>query len=243
MPFTFSHPALVLPLRFLPKGWVSLTGLVAGSLVPDFEKFIKMEPGNTYSHTWAGVFWFNLPLGLLLAFVFHGIVRDPLIDNLPVFLRKRLARFRKFNWQRFFREHFMVVILSIIAGALSHLTWDSFTHREGKFVRLLPVLSETVSPWNIHVSLYVLVDRLSSALGFLLILYVILKLPPGRVEERQPVHVWHYWLSVVLVALCVVMFRVIADVSYVQYFELLITSISAVLAGLVVSSCIVKFRT
>ena len=27
MPFTFSHPAIVLPLTYLPKQWVSLTGL------------------------------------------------------------------------------------------------------------------------------------------------------------------------------------------------------------------------
>lgn len=27
MPFTFSHPAIVLPLTFLPRQWFSLTGL------------------------------------------------------------------------------------------------------------------------------------------------------------------------------------------------------------------------
>jgi hypothetical protein len=51
MPFTFSHPALILPLTRLPKRWVSATGLVIGSIVPDFEKFLKMNDGNTYSHT------------------------------------------------------------------------------------------------------------------------------------------------------------------------------------------------
>ncbi|WP_113654854.1 DUF4184 family protein, partial [Pedobacter namyangjuensis] len=30
MPFTFSHPAIVLPLTYLPKKWFSLTGLVIG---------------------------------------------------------------------------------------------------------------------------------------------------------------------------------------------------------------------
>ena len=41
MPFTFSHPAAVLPLRLLPRHWFSLTGLVIGSMVPDFEYFLR----------------------------------------------------------------------------------------------------------------------------------------------------------------------------------------------------------
>ncbi|WP_240482010.1 DUF4184 family protein [Flavobacterium psychrophilum] len=39
MPFTFSHPAIILPLRYLPRQWFSLTGLIIGSLTPDFEYF------------------------------------------------------------------------------------------------------------------------------------------------------------------------------------------------------------
>jgi hypothetical protein len=42
MPFTFAHPAIVLPLKHLPKRWYSLTGLIIGSMTPDFEYFIRM---------------------------------------------------------------------------------------------------------------------------------------------------------------------------------------------------------
>jgi hypothetical protein len=94
MPFTFSHPALILRLTRLPKRWVSATGLVLGSIIPDLEKFLKMNDGNTFSHTFPGMFWFDLPLAILLSFVFHRAVRDSLIDNLPAFLQARcnLAR-------------------------------------------------------------------------------------------------------------------------------------------------------
>ncbi|WP_262496247.1 DUF4184 family protein [Flavobacterium piscis] len=43
MPFTFSHPAIILPLKYLPKNWISLTGLIIGSLTPDFEYFYSNE--------------------------------------------------------------------------------------------------------------------------------------------------------------------------------------------------------
>ena len=83
MPFTFSHPAIILPLTYLPRRWFSLTGLIIGSLTPDFEYFIRMTPYSLYSHTLSGLFWFDIPLGLLLCFIFHNLVRDSLCSNLP----------------------------------------------------------------------------------------------------------------------------------------------------------------
>lgn len=59
MPFTFSHPAIVLPLTSLPKRCISVTGFVIGSLTPDFEYFIRMKVKSEYSHTISGLFWFD----------------------------------------------------------------------------------------------------------------------------------------------------------------------------------------
>jgi hypothetical protein len=43
MPFTFLHPAIVLPLTYLPRQWFSLTGLVIGSLTSDFEYVLRVN--------------------------------------------------------------------------------------------------------------------------------------------------------------------------------------------------------
>src|SRR6478609_2941554 len=103
MPFTFSHPAIILPITYLPRKWFSLTGLVVGSLTPDFEYFIRMRVQSDYSHTLSGLFWFDLPLGILLAFIFHNIVRDSLFENLPLILKSRLIRFKQFDWNSYFK--------------------------------------------------------------------------------------------------------------------------------------------
>ena len=66
MPFTFSHPALVLPLNYLPKRWFSLTALVVGSMMPDLEAFLRFKSEKNVTHTWDALFWFCLPLGLLI---------------------------------------------------------------------------------------------------------------------------------------------------------------------------------
>ena len=94
MPFTFSHPAVVLPLNYLPKKWFSLTALVAGSMVPDFEYFMRMRADSMYSHTWRGLFWFDLPLALLLIWIYNDLVKDKLIDHAPAYFNKRLSALR-----------------------------------------------------------------------------------------------------------------------------------------------------
>ena len=81
MPFTFSHPAIILPLNYLSKKWFSITGLVIGSLSPDFEYFIRMKIESNYSHTFWGIFYFDLPLGIMLTFIFHNIVKNELFEN------------------------------------------------------------------------------------------------------------------------------------------------------------------
>src|SRR6218665_923701 len=98
MPFTFSHPAAVLPLHYLPKRWFSMTGLVIGSMAPDFVYFLRMNVYSPFSHTIKGLFCFDLPLSLMLAIIFHVFVRNGLIDHLPLFLTRRLLIFKTFDW-------------------------------------------------------------------------------------------------------------------------------------------------
>lgn len=124
MPFTASHPAIVLPLTFLPRRWYSLTGLVVGSMTPDFEYFLRMRLKSTYSHTFGGLFWFDLPLGLLLALLFHVWVRNPLFDNLPMSLKSRFSPFKTFDWKRHLKDHWMVAVVSILVGSASQHTQE-----------------------------------------------------------------------------------------------------------------------
>lgn len=128
MPFTFSHPAIVLPLKNIFGKWVSLTGLIIGSLTPDFEYFIRMKIESSYNHTITGTLWFNLPLGILLCFAFHNIVKRPLIENTPNFIQSRMTILKESDWTRYFKQNWIIVSLSIIIGAYSHIFWDSFTH-------------------------------------------------------------------------------------------------------------------
>jgi hypothetical protein len=129
MPFTFSHPALILPFLKFGKRYFSTTGLTVGSMVPDVEYFLKFEKTKSvYSHSLPGIFWFNLPIALVVCFIFHRIIRNPLIHNSPEYFTRRLAPYLDFSWRKFFRAHPIMVIISIVIGSCTHLAADGFLH-------------------------------------------------------------------------------------------------------------------
>lgn len=73
MPFTFSHPAIVLP--FLKNKNVSATALIIGSMSPDLEYFFRMKIQSENSHTFLGIFLIDFPLGFIVMMLFHEIIK------------------------------------------------------------------------------------------------------------------------------------------------------------------------
>lgn len=43
MPFTFAHPAAVLPFSKKQVNYISVTALILGSMAPDFEYFYTLD--------------------------------------------------------------------------------------------------------------------------------------------------------------------------------------------------------
>lgn len=233
MPFTFSHPAIVLPLTSLSKKWFSLTGLVIGSLTPDFEYFLRMRIKSNYSHTLDGLFWFDLPLGLLLAFIFHKSVRNSLFDNLPLFLKSRFVAFERFNWNDYFKKNWFVVVISILIGASSHILWDSFTHEHGYFVQAIPMLTSTVDIWGNRIPILKILQHSSTILGGLVIVFAVYKLPTNKTKNTT-INL-NYWAILTSLTFLIVATRILCGLDIRQYGNVFVTGISAFMISLVLT--------
>ncbi len=197
MPFTFSHPAIILPLSRLPKKYISLTGLVAGSVAPDFEYFFRMNIQSIYSHTLWGILYFNVPVGLMLAFVYHSLVRERFIGGLPPYISRHVVWYKNFNWSRHFSQHWLAVIVSIALGAASHILWDSFTHGPAHFTHVFGFLRITViQTTHYRLQLYTVLQHLSSLVGLAFVLFYIKRLPASI--DPMPRMDIGYWLWVCL---------------------------------------------
>ncbi|MEN9972850.1 MAG: hypothetical protein RIS20_1197 [Bacteroidota bacterium] len=238
MPFTFSHPAIVLPLTFLPRHWFSLTGLIIGSLTPDFEYFLRMRIQSNYSHTISGLFWFDLPLGIILAFLFHNIVRNRLFDNLPVFLRSRFIAFKQLDWNNHFKKKWFVVLISIFIGALSHLFWDSFTHDHGYFVQKIPILQNSVSLLGQQIPNLKLMQHASTLLGGLIIAVTIFRLPKNNIENDKIN--WTYWTLITILSLIIISVRLLNGLDAKEIGNVIATGISAGLISLTLTPLLLR---
>lgn len=139
MPFPLAHPAAALPFRRFCPRWLNFPALVVGSLVPDAGYVLKTWQMDRFSHSLLGAFGFSLPVGILALLVIYGLGRW----LVPVFP----APFRR--WLEPMSRHPLGAPLSIgrsvLLGALLHLLWDSFTHKEGWAVQHLTILHTPVA--------------------------------------------------------------------------------------------------
>lgn len=231
MPFTFSHPAIVIPLSKLSPKWFSLTGLVAGSVTPDFEYFLRMQIKSSFSHTYLGLIYFDLPFGICLTFVFHQLIRNDLYDNLPTWLAERVSAYR-INWIQTFKTDWFIISLSILIGAASHLLWDGFTHKHGFFVLLFPGLSSAINVFQFKIPLYSALQHGSTIIGFALIFFFIRSLPIQKVTTK-PLPI--YWIAILVISFSIVIVRTLFGIDQNLIGQLVGTGVSGLLIALIVT--------
>ncbi|MEJ8546022.1 DUF4184 family protein [Brevibacillus borstelensis] len=183
MPFTFAHPAIVLPLRGVRR--FSFLALVFGSMAPDFEYFLRLQPYSSVSHTWAGLFLFDLPMTFLLAVLFHGIVKRAVIAHLPAPFDRGLLHWAEAPWALTSLRSFLVFCYSAVLGSVTHIVWDSFTHDGAFMVSRLPLLQQNAELAGLAIPVYKFFQHGSTLIGLLCIGIVIAK------ETRHGLHANH----------------------------------------------------
>jgi hypothetical protein len=239
MPFTPAHPAIVLPL--LRKKWVSATGLIVGSVAPDFEYFFKLSVDSQHGHTLSGLLYFDLPVGLLLSVVFHQVVKQNLIRNMPAFLQLRFQDTLTFDFLKFLADHWLVFLASVVVGSASHIFWDGFTHASGYFVRMLPgIYSHYVPYGGVKYPLFYALQHFSTVFGLASVtLYILWKNPSARSVARPRIE---YWLIVVGIAGLVVLARFMIDGWNPVIGNQVVSLISGLCLAVIVAG-LIKFRS
>jgi hypothetical protein len=209
MGFTFSHPALILPMRYLPRNMYSMNGLIVGSMIPDFEYFIRLDNGSSSSHTFWGLLFFDLPAALIILTLYHQFMRTSLINNLPAFLKLRLQAYLHFDWLNYLKKNWAIVFCSILIGACTHLFWDSFTSGNGYFVTRNPVLETQLTIFNTPFYVYKIIKHLSSLIGSIILFILLIRLPKQHPQHPKSDHSnTYYWLFHTLLALIIFLFQI-----------------------------------
>lgn len=190
MPLTIAHPAAVLPFR---RCGFSLSALVVGSIVPDLEYFFHVSQQSTFSHELFGLFWFCLPAGLVVLWLFHHLWKPPMVAVLG---EQHHHHFKPYPFRPL--SHFLLICCSILLGAFTHILWDAFTHDYGWAVQRMPELSR---PSLGGAPLYRVLHFWSSVLGVVLLLLYALYHRTWTLHALA--HGWRFvflvgWISVAM---------------------------------------------
>lgn len=235
MPFTFSHPAIILPLSKSKKILLSLTGLIAGSVAPDFEFLLRLHNTANFGHTWLGFFVCDIPFAVVLSFVFHYIIRDTLILHLPKYFRRRFSGLLRFNWWQYLKQHKFNFLIAVFTGILSHFFLDSFTHQNITIEQWFPFFSKEIIILNKPLPVYVLLQILTSLLGGLYILWFIIKMKKGD-DFKSGKSISGYWIGLCIVTIAVFAVRLVADNVHQSTADIIIAATGSVVYALIVIS-------
>lgn len=233
MPFTPAHPAIVLPL--LKVRYLSATGLIIGSMTPDFEYFLKFSVSSKHSHTLMGLLYFDLPLGIFLSILFHQIVKSNLIYNLPLFLKQRFLDDLGFDFLAYLKQHWFLFGLSVLIGSGSHILWDAFTHGNGYFAKELPFYKGTYIPFNgIRYPLFYVLQHTSTVVGLVAISLTVM-LRSKSIESVNQSTSGLYWLLLVVITVAAVFIRFQIHAADYNIGNVVVSSISGLCIALLIT--------
>lgn len=246
MPFTLSHAVFAAPLKYIKPKYFSTTGLILGSMSPDFEYFIMLEPFRSIGHSMAGLFLQALPLSLIIAYLIHHLIKVPL--SLHVTSRQDMnSRLHQFLQQENLDtvRSWFVLVLSIIIGFVTHIIVDGFTHAHGFFVNLLPTLNESLI---MNIATYKALQYSFSILGLIFIIgmggyYLFVSKPSSKVgatimKKQKSM----YWLIVIVTAIMVTMLKLLLSSSHNALGIIFVAPISGAFLGLIVASLVWRIR-
>jgi hypothetical protein len=203
VPFTISHAAAVLPLHRLGKQWLPLSALMIGSMAPDFGYFFSADSSRLVTHSFAGLFTFSWPAGLLVWLFYVAVLEKATITLLPDSWHTRFAHTDRITPALLAR-----VSVAIILGALTHILWDAFTHRYTFVTSAFPALLGP-TPGLRWLPLYHMLQGVTSVLGLVVLATWARRLHrqpvkslirPYHISERA--RVTALWIMLVVSLLC-----------------------------------------
>ena len=238
MPFTLAHPAIILPLAKSKN--ISMTALVVGCMVPDFEFFLQMREVRNIGHHWYGILLFDLPVAIIFCYLFHNLLKKMLVTNLPAQYRNKFLPVLEFNWNAYANANKTKVLLCLLAGIVSHIAWDAFTHHNGVMVLLIPGLAAKFNVLGTQLPVYFMLQIFSSIVGMCLVYFFIQQMQSNKYENILFKQNKYYWPLLILVFAIVVLGRIFIWPQFNSFWGVVMACMGGFIYAWVFTSFILK---
>lgn len=242
MPFTFAHPFYIAPVKCIKPRYLSLTGLILGSMSPDFEYFIALEPYQRIGHTPWGLLLTAIPLSIVIMLLLQVIMR-PFALHLPSRYdldARAYGLWRSFDHRRL--GSWIVFLLSVVIGFYSHVAIDAFTHASGYAVMRLMVLQHIYFGLPVFKILQHSLSVFGLAAELLILWRVLAKASlsdpsfPRATARRK----WMYWSSVLATSAVTTLLKLVLTSSANKLGILVVAPISGMLPGIAAAGLIFR---
>ncbi len=130
MPFTFAHTGYILPVKKKWTPYFSTSGLVFGSLAPDYDILFRFSENrfHLFQYDLFSILFYIYPLALVSIVFFHLCCQSILSENLPFFVRRKISSFLSLDIFDELKKHFIKISFSIFFAIFLHLLLDMLCH-------------------------------------------------------------------------------------------------------------------
>lgn len=247
MPFTFSHIGYVLPIQQKWKDKFSISGLVFGSLAPDYDILFRLTKirFHIFQYDLKTIIFLIFPLALISAFTFHLFCRNIIIDNLPAIYKLQYQQYTSFNFIKYFKKYFFRVAVSIIFAILLHLFLDFLCHCLNAYYIKMLILYLTnnavIANFSYILGIYGL-PILFSIVGFYLIykyeFHKRLALKNFTLNKKQ----FLFWLTLLLFTILFSILKfLITEVDKEFFIDFIIISLTSSFFVAIYATCLLYF--
>lgn len=130
MPYTLAHPGFTLPLKKKYASFFSTTGLVFGSIAPDFDIILRFsnQRMHIFQYGLHEILFLILPIAVASAIYFHLVIKNILIDYAPAPLREDLVKYKNQNILKNSAANWIRLVASALLAIFMHLGLDLLSH-------------------------------------------------------------------------------------------------------------------
>lgn len=172
MPFTVSHVVAVIPLYKYLGQFGALSALIIGSMIPDFAYMTPyLVHQRMQSHSLVGIYLYGIPMGLTIYYVYHFFMAPVITSLLPNLIKQHLHTDLLLGKIPNIPSY--ILVFSLILGALTHVFWDFFTHRDGipEYIDWFTIPLTNLD--NYDIMPYRVLQHFSTIFGLCLLMFLI----------------------------------------------------------------------
>lgn len=174
MPYTLAHPGFILPLKKLKPEWFSTSGLIFGSIAPDFDIILRFTNPrmHIFQYTINEILFFIFPIAVCSAIYFHLVIRPILIHYSPISLYSFLDQYKKMGFPFRSTTSWFRLFTSALFAIFFHLLMDLFSHYNAWYYKInaMYIYQSLIAGEIAYYLATYLPGIFLSALGFYLIL-------------------------------------------------------------------------